>query len=458
MTALAAASLILLLFNPLTLFTAGFQLSFLIVLTIISLVPIFNRGLRRLPAKAGSFLTVPLAAQLGAAPLVAYYFHFFSLPALLANIIIVPLVGGIVCLGFIASLAGLVAEPLAWLINDPNRCLIPGLLRITGWFSRLPGVELRIGAFPVLWIYIWYLGLYGLVSLYFFPTRRRWIAAGLIFLLLTGWGFPYLPHPAPPPLRAIFFNTDSGDQILLREDRGTTILITSDDDRFGDIPAVLGSYLLRHSIRKIDYLILSQTNPDHLNVLNQLLKFVTIDTVFDHPLGPTSLSYPRFREVLEENRINYRRLTADDLIVLGRIRLSVLWPRNRRNTPFQPDYSLVAKLQVGEISFLLPSRIGVGGQEELVDRRLDLRATVLKIPKGGSRTRTSPCFLRAVDPVYALLIQGRKYFGRYPADCAEFLKQAGVEVHTTGEEGSLIVETDGRSCRVFSTLEDNIYE
>ena len=454
LTALATAALALLLFNPMNLFTAGFQLSFLIVLTIITLAPIFNRWIRMLPIKARPFLTVPLAAQLGALPLIAYYFHFISLPSLPANILIVPLVGVIVSLGFTASLAGLIAEPLAWLINYPNRCLILVLLKTAGWFSRLPGISLRVGSFPVLWIYIWYLALFGLASLRYLSRRRLWVVAGIALLFPTGWAVLYLPHPSPPALRAVFFNTRSGDQTLLREEDGTTILIASDDDRFGDIPAIIGPYLHHNSIRHIDYLVLTQANLDHLNVLNKLLEIVTIGTVLDHPLGPTSPSYSRFREVLEKNKIHYRRLTADDLTELGRSRLSVLWPRALSGTPFQLDYSLVVKLCFGEISFLFPSRIDITAQEELVDRLSDLRATILKAPWRGSSAHISPYFLRAVHPDYALLIQGQKYFGRYPRNCGEFLKQEGVEVHTSGEEGCLIVETDGASCRVLSTLDN----
>ncbi|HDL64306.1 MAG TPA: hypothetical protein ENH12_02830, partial [Proteobacteria bacterium] len=450
LTAIAAAGLALLLYNPLNLFTAGFQLSFLIVISIITLTPIIDRGLRFLPAKLRPFIGVPLAAQLGALPLVAYYFHSISLIALPANIIIVLLVAGIVCLGFIASLAGLIAVPIAWLINYPNHFLILLLLKLVGWFSRFPGAGLRIASFPVAWIFIWYLII--LSPIYLRPRRKRvlWIIGTAAVLLLIGWGVLYLPKPDLPPFQAVFFNTESGEQTLLREADGPVIFIASDDDRFGDIRSTISPYLFREKIDHIDYLILTQANLDHLNVLNRLIEMVTIGTVFDHPLGPSSPSYPRFREVLEKNKIQYQRLTADDLIEVGGCRLSVLWPRCLSGTKFQPDYSLVIKLRFGETSFLFPSRIGVLAQEDLAEKPVNLKATVLKAPWRGASTHISPFFLKAVNPEYGLLIQGRKYFGRYPRDCGDFLEEQGSEVHKTGEEGCIIVETDGETCRVLS--------
>jgi len=410
------------------------------------------------PAKLRPFIGVPLAAQLGALPLVAYYFHSISLIALPANILIVLLVAGIVCLGFIASLTGLIAVPIAWLINYPNRFLILLLLKLVGWFSRFPGAGVRIASFPVAWIFIWYLII--LSPAYLRPRRRKvlWIIGTSAILLLIGWGVLYLPVPDLPPFKAIFFNTESGEQTLLREADGPIILITSDDDRFGDIRSTISPYLFQEKIDNIDYLILTQANLDHLNVLNRLLETVTIGTVLDHPLGPSSPSYPRLREILEENGINYRRLTHDDLIVIGGSSISILWPRCRSGTKFQTDYSLVIKLRFGEISFLFTSRIGIIAQEDLAENPIDLKATVLKAPWRGSSAHISPFFLKAIKPEYGLLIQGRKYFGRYPRDCGDFLKQEGAEVHKTGEEGCLIVETDGRSCRVLSTLNRELYK
>jgi competence protein ComEC len=458
LTAIAAAGLGLLLYNPLNLFTAGFQLSFLIVISIIALTPIIDRRIRFLPAKLRPFIGVPLAAQLGALPLVAYYFHFVSLIALPANILIVPLVAVIVCLGFIASLTGLFAVPLAWLINYPNRFLILVLLKLVGWFSRFPGSGIRIAAFPVAWIFIWYLIILSLA--YLRPRRRRiiWIIGTAVILLLIGWGILYLPVPAPVPFQAIFFNTESGAETLLREADGTIIFIASDDDRFGDIRSTISPYLFREKIDHVDYLILTQANLDHLNVLNKLLETVTIGIVLDHPLGPSSPSYPRFREVLEKNGIGYRRLAHDDLIEAGGSQISVLWPRCRSGTEFQPDYSLVVKLRFGETTFLFPSMIGIIAQEDLAEKPVDLKATVLKAPWRGSSAHISPFFLKAVKPEYGLLIQGRKYFGRYPRGCGEFLKKQGAEVHKSGEEGCLIVETDGRSCRVLSGLDTKSIE
>lgn len=450
-TALAAAALFLLLLNPMALFTAGFQLSFLIVLAIVTLAPLIARALPFLPRGLKLLLAVPLAAQLGAIPLVAWYFGFFSPPALPANIVIVPLAGVMVGLGFTAGLLGLVAPPLAGLVNYPNRFLVPLLLRIVGWFSRLPSGSLRVGPFPPIWVAVYYGILFGLVAL---PDRTRRgrvrLAAAMAALFLAGGVSALLPREPAPPLRAVFFNGKSGEPVLLREAGGPVTLITTDDDRFGDISALVIPYLDRERIRKIDCLVLTQASLARLNALNRLRERVEIGAVLDHPLGPSSPSHPRFRQVLEEGGIRYRRLTAGDLTEVGNCRLEVLWPRKLPGSPFGIDDSLVIRVGFGEVSFLLPSLAGVFAQEDLVASGADLKATILKAPRRGSSAHNSPLFLEAVAPAAALLVQGQKYFGRHPRDCGKFLLERGAAVHRSGEEGCLTVETDGKEFRVLS--------
>ncbi len=449
-TALAAAALFLLLLNPMALFTAGFQLSFLIVLAIVTVAPLLERGLTFLPRWLRLAVSVPLAAQLGAAPLVAWHFGFFSPAALPANIVIVPLVGVMVGLGFAAGLFGLVALPLAGLVNYPNRFLVPLLLRIVGWFSRLPSGSLRAGPFPLVWIPVYYGILFGLASL---PGRTRRVrvrlASAMAVLLLAGGAFALLPREPAPPFRAVFFNGKSGEPVLLREAGGPVILITTDDDRFGDIPALVIPYLDRERIRKIDYLVLTQANLARLNALNRLRERVEIGAVLDHPLGPSSPSHPRFREVLKKGGIRYRRLTAGDLAEAGNCRIEVLGPRKLPGGPFGIDDSLVLRVGFGRVSFLLPSLVGIFAQEDLVASGADLRAEVLKVPRRGSSAHNSPLFLEAVGPATALLVQGQKYFGRHPRDCGDFLAGRGATVHRSGEEGCLTVETDGKEFRVI---------
>ncbi|NOX97073.1 MAG: ComEC family competence protein [Nitrospirae bacterium] len=141
---LSLAALVILAFNPLELFDAGFQLSFAAVLAIISLAPRIDAFFLKEPP-GGTFkryllksFSAILAAQVGIIPLVAYYYSIFSPIALAANFLIVPLLGLVVALGFSTCLSGLVSLPLAKLFGAANGIVLTVVVKSADFLSHLP--------------------------------------------------------------------------------------------------------------------------------------------------------------------------------------------------------------------------------------------------------------------------------------------------------------------------------
>lgn len=114
---LCLAALVILLASPFALFDVGFQLSFLSVLAIIMLMPVFGsfmpagfRKSHRYLHVLCSMVAVAVAAQVGTAPLVAYHFGCLSLCFVLSNLVAVPCAYAILCLGLCSLLL-----PFRWL-------------------------------------------------------------------------------------------------------------------------------------------------------------------------------------------------------------------------------------------------------------------------------------------------------------------------------------------------------
>lgn len=151
LNSLSLAALIILAFNPLELFDAGFQLSFAAVLSIISLAPWLNNFLLKGPSGSTfkSYLlksfSVTLAAQVGIIPLVAYYFSLFTPIALAANFLIVPLLGLVVALGFSTCLVGLISLPLAELFGAANGVVLMVVVKSANLLSHLPFAFIYVG-------------------------------------------------------------------------------------------------------------------------------------------------------------------------------------------------------------------------------------------------------------------------------------------------------------------------
>jgi ComEC/Rec2-related protein len=176
---LSLAALILLVGNPLSLFDAGFQLSFGIVITVAMLSPLMQRLRKAAPEEAlpagrirdiGKFLLdifcIALAAQIGALPLVAYYFHGIPVVGIVANLLIVPIVLPIIALGFLATALAIVTPILAAPLDKALDYLLAYIVTMTHFFSSPDWAMVPIGefspilvfaAYTVLWGGAWYL-------------------------------------------------------------------------------------------------------------------------------------------------------------------------------------------------------------------------------------------------------------------------------------------------------------
>ena len=132
--ALAFTAIVMLLWNPEWLFDIGFQLSFMAVLAILLFVPVFedmfsaqylqeHRWIRRV----WGLMAVSVSAQIGVAPLIAYYFGRLSTYFLLTNFIVLP--AAYLILGF--SLIVLLFPSLAYILLYIVDTLNAVLLRIT---------------------------------------------------------------------------------------------------------------------------------------------------------------------------------------------------------------------------------------------------------------------------------------------------------------------------------------
>jgi len=135
------AAFFMLLVNPLLLrHDVGFQLSFLAMMGIIYLGPVFQNWLRKIPEflQLRSIVAMTFSAQVFTLPLLIYNFGYFSLVSPLTNILVVPLLPFLMGLGFIFVLLGSFFQSLGWILSLPVWLLLNYLVKIIEWFSQLP--------------------------------------------------------------------------------------------------------------------------------------------------------------------------------------------------------------------------------------------------------------------------------------------------------------------------------
>ena len=178
---LALIAIVLLAVHPYGIYDMGFQLSFLAVLAILlvnpllyQLIPLHILQRHRLLRALWGLVTVSIAAQVGTAPLVVYYFGRFSTYFLLSNFVVVPLAYLILAL-VLASLlvcwwpwaVALVASALSWFVGTMSR-LLDHIAQLP--FSSIE--DIRLSTLQVCLVYLIFACCYILVSLRYPAVRR----------------------------------------------------------------------------------------------------------------------------------------------------------------------------------------------------------------------------------------------------------------------------------------------
>jgi competence protein ComEC len=183
-------------YNPLLVYSTGFQLSVAAVFGILLLREPLNtlvegtllRPFDEPPRAVSNLISVSLAAQISTAPIVAATFDEVSTVGVLTNLIAVPISGPILTLGLLGSLLGNVAPSLAYPLNACNGFLVTLLIAVARFASSLPfATSTTPGVTPHL-VALFYAACVPIVAVTraFRPeTRPLW--AALLLLWTTLW-------------------------------------------------------------------------------------------------------------------------------------------------------------------------------------------------------------------------------------------------------------------------------
>jgi competence protein ComEC len=121
------------------------------------------------------------------------------------------------------------------------------------------------------------------------------------------------------------------------------------------------------------------------------------------------------------------------------------------------DHALVLRVEVGLASILLASDIEALAEHALVQSRVPLAATVLKVAHHGAATSSTPSFLAATRPTVAVVSVGaRNPYGHPAAPTLARLTASGARVYRTDRDGAILVETDGRTLTVTRWAEGDV--
>ena len=236
-----------------------------------------------------------------------------------------------------------------------------------------------------------------------------------------------------------YIDVGQGDSTLITCD-GHAMLIDAGDYSKG---TAIQNYLQKQKVTKLDYLILTHPDSDHIGGAPVIITKFEIDKVFVSNYEKDNKTYLKLIQALDNKRLKYTTPKVGTQYTLGTAKITILAPNGEYDNP--NDASVALMIQNGENKFLFTGDAGEDAERDMLETDIGLSADVLKAGHHGSRTSTSGKFFEAVSPSCAVISCGEdNSYGHPHAETLNTFRMNGVKVYRTDEDGTIVAVSDGK--------------
>lgn len=265
-------------------------------------------------------------------------------------------------------------------------------------------------------------------------------------------------------LHLVFCDVGQGDAIYVKMPAGQEVLIDG-----GPNERVLDCLSSHRPFfdRKIEILILTHPQADHLTGLIAVLKRYDVDYLVSENIFPSSAVFAAFRQAVAEEGLEIYNPKSGDRLRFGEAEINFYWPNEalgdkslwmgKEKSPspvlsLEPaadfnDYSLIFMIEYQNFISLLTG----DAESQVLERISDLpsEVTVLKVPHHGSRRALNRQILDSLNPKVAVISVGKdNRYGHPAGETLSLLQDFKAKILRTDKDGEVEIIADGQRWRI----------
>jgi len=430
---LSFVAFIMLLYNPMYLNNVGFQLSFVVTLGIVIMMPILVKTKNKILSWILGNLTVPIIAQLWVIPIQIFYFNNISIYSIFANIMSVPLLEIISPCGFITALFAGIApisdfacKNLDLIINP----LITTVINISDFWGHLPNSTYQTTHPNIFQILVYYSILLNITFFFIKEIREK-------YLKVLKYALPVLSlilivsciHLPNKNLEITAFDVGNADAFLIKTPQNKYILIDTGKSGYNggksQAEFIILKYLKDIGIKNVDSLIVTHFDNDHCGGTVDLIKGLNINNVYVNSLRHNSEQAKEIYEVSKARKVK---------IVEAKNNQTVLNEGNLKITNFISNNTFGIGDNESSINTLVTDKnfsmlfTGDSGIETFnqIKNNLPKNITVLKVGHHGAPGVIDKQMEEYLKPKYSIFSTGENKFGHPSIYTLNILKNSTI--------------------------------
>ena len=255
-------------------------------------------------------------------------------------------------------------------------------------------------------------------------------------------------------LEVHYINVGQSVSTLIVGPEGETMLV--DTGHYNDDGEHVLQYLQRHEITRIDHLVASHNDADHIGGNAEVIDYYEteaegVGAIYDPGIAATTQTYDEYLDAVEEHDVTLYETREGDAISFGDIDVDVLGPPEPYlENEARNENSIVLKLTHGETSFLLSGDAEDDQEEYLIDTYgTELRSTVLKAGHHGSSSSSSEPFIDAVGPRVVVVSSAYdSQYGHPHEEVLQRLSDRSLSTYWIATHGDVVFVSDGSGVSV----------
>ncbi|MBQ6498253.1 MAG: ComEC family DNA internalization-related competence protein, partial [Bacilli bacterium] len=350
-------------------------------------------------------------------PITLYNFYEINILSIIYNLIFIPIISIII---FPMSLLVIIIKPLLPIYNY----LIIGVERLSLFFSNISFGKLIFKRLPI-YIYIIY---FLLVMIYFYKPKKIFIY--MFFSLLSiHYLIPYLNYSTYMEI----LDVGQGDSILIHSSNKVILMDTGGKDNSNGVIFfnTINPGLKSLGIKKIDYLILSHGDSDHMGEAINLVNNFKVDKVIFN-CGSYNYLEKELIKDLEKKKIKYYSCINE--LNINKNKFYFLQTKEYDN---ENDNSNVIYTELNGYKFMFMGDASIYTEQEILNEYNLSNIDVLKVGHHGSKTSSSKEFIDVINPMYSIISVGEdNKYGHPNKEVLENLNNS--KIYRTDQDGSIM--------------------